>query len=424
MTLTIDPNITSYIDVAKDSDFPIQNLPFGIFKPTSNVAARVGVALGDFVIDLSVLAEEALIKNVNQAVFKQSSLNSLFELGANVCRDVRRQLVALLKDDSNVRTDVREKVQHCLHQRSDVISCVPVKVGDYTDFYSSEQHAMNVGSMFRGKGNELMPNWKHMPIGYHGRSSSIITTDVPVKRPCGQIFDMQREMPVFGPSKRLDFELEMGFFTAKQNRQGTPISIKDAEGYIIGLVLVNDWSARDIQKWEYQPLGPFLAKSFATSISPWVVMTDALEPFRIASPKQDPSPMEYLQHVREDNSFDIHLDVSIQSEKMQTPETICSTNFQYLYWSMAQQLAHHTIAGCNISVGDLMASGTISGPTREQFGSLLEISWGGKTPIKLTSGEERSFIENGDTIVMHGYCKAEHYRIGFGELKNQVVAND
>ncbi len=422
MTYQVEAATKSYIHVTEDSDFSIQNLPLGIFRPTADQAPRVGVALGEHVIDLAVLAQANLIQ-ISQAVCQQNTLNALLELGVDTCRQLRQQLVAVLRDDESVGVQARAIVEKSLHDRHAVMMCVPVEIGDYTDFYSSEQHAFNVGSMFRGKGEEMMPNWKHMPIGYHGRSSSMITTDMPVYRPQGQILDMETNQPIFSPSKRLDFELEMGFFVGKDSEQGKPVGIKDAQGHIVGMVIVNDWSARDIQKWEYQPLGPFLGKSFATSISPWLVMLDALEPFRVDSPKQDPMPLDYLQHATRSDSYDIHLAVSLCSEKMLESQVICQSNHQYLYWTMFQQVAHHTIGGCNLNVGDMMASGTISGSDRSQFGSMLEISWAGKTPLVLTSGEQRKFLEDGDTVAMSAYCQGKGYRVGFGEVKNQILPN-
>lgn len=421
----VDTKLTSYIAVPSDSDFPIQNLPFGIFKPTKNESPRAGVALGDFVIDLSVLEQQGLINinSSNEFVFNRASLNDFIKLGVESCREARKQLVELLRQDTKITEDKKALIQRALYSRDDVTMCLPFEIGDYTDFYASEHHAFNVGSMFRGKGNELMPNWKHLPVGYHGRASSIITTNTPVLRPHGQVLDPETEQPIFSASKRLDFELEMGFFIGKNSQQGCPISIKDAEGHIVGMVLVNDWSARDIQKWEYQPLGPFLSKSFATSISPWLVTLDALAPFRIKGELQDPTPLPYLQQGDEHNSYDIQLEVELQSEKMQTPRTICRTNHKNLYWSIFQQLAHHTITGCNVKVGDMMASGTISGSNPEAFASMLEIAWAGKKPLQLTSGETRVFIQDGDTITMCGYAVGENYRVGFGELKNQVLPN-
>ena len=425
MTFIVDEKLKSFLPIAEDSDFPIQNLPFGIFKPTIEAAPRSGVALGKFVIDLSVLEDAGLlgIDGQSDAVFSQVSLNSFFALGIAVCRSVRKQLVELLRVDTTISQEAKTTIEQALYQQSEVIMCVPMDIRDYTDFYASEQHAFNVGSMFRGKGNELMPNWKHMPIAYHGRASSIVTTDTPIYRPHGQVMDPKTEQPVFSASKRLDFELEMGFFIGKQNRQGTPVAVKDVEGCIVGMVLVNDWSARDIQKWEYQPLGPFLAKSFATSISPWIVTLDALAPFKKQMLPQQPEPLAYLRDVENNGNYDITLEVRMQTENMQNPQVICRSNHQYLYWSIAQQVAHHTIAGCNLNVGDMMASGTISGPEADQFGSLLELTWSGKNPLTLSSGEHRTFIEDGDQVIMHGYASGNGYRVGFGELRNQVLAN-
>jgi len=425
MTFIVDASLSAFIPIDADSDFPIQNLPFGIFKPKAMDAPRVGVALGEFVVDLTVLQEIGLldIAGVDASVFTQPSLNRLLALGVETYRNIRKRLVELLRSDTALAASDKEMIENSLYRQSDVILCVPLQIGDYTDFYSSEQHAFNVGSMFRGKGNELMPNWKHMPIALHGRASSIVTTEAPIYRPHGQVLDQQTGKPIVSASKILDFELEMGFFIGKDSRRGRPIAIKDAEGYILGMVLVNDWSARDIQKWEYQPLGPFLAKSFATSISPWVVSLDALAPFKLAGVVQQPAPCDYLQHIEKANNYDINLTVSIQTEKMQAPQVICHSNHRYLYWSIVQQLAHQTIAGCNVKLGDLMASGTISGSKPDQFGSLLELTWMGEKPLSLNSGETRTFIEDGDQILLRGYCDGKTYRIGFGELRNQVLGN-
>jgi fumarylacetoacetase len=298
---------------------------------------------------------------------------------------------------------------------------LPVQIGDYTDFYASKEHATNVGTMFRGKENALMPNWLHLPVGYHGRSSSIIPSNTPIRRPKGQTLPPASETPVFGPSKAVDFELEMAFITTDANELGEAISIENAESYIFGLLLFNDWSARDIQRWEYVPLGPFLGKNFASSVSPWIVTLDALEPFRVASPKQSPEPLPYLQ-FKGLKSFDIHLEVAIQPED--SKETVVTrSNFKYMYWNMAQQLAHHSVNGCPINAGDMMGSGTISGPTTDSYGSMLELAWKGERPVKLENGLERVYIEDNDTVVLRGYCKNKNLRIGFGEVRTKLLAS-
>ena len=296
---------------------------------------------------------------------------------------------------------------------------MPVKIGDYTDFYSSKDHASNVGKMFRDPKNALLPNWLHIPVGYHGRASSIVISGTDVKRPKGQVLPKGKDSPIFSDSKLLDFELEMGFITGKGNELGENINIENAEDYIFGLCLFNDWSARDIQKWEYVPLGPFLGKSFNSSISPWIVTLDALEPFRVFGEKQIPEVQEYLKFEGKKN-FDINLEVLIKSQKSK-PSLVTKSNFKYMYWNMAQQLAHHTINGCNIKAGDLLASGTISGPEKNEFGSMLELSWAGSKSVNLENGEKRKFLENGDTVIMRGYGIKENLRIGFGELSNTII---
>jgi fumarylacetoacetase len=306
----------------------------------------------------------------------------------------------------------------------EVVMELPAQIGDYTDFYSSREHATNVGIMFRGKDNALMPNWLHLPVGYHGRASSVVVSGTPVRRPKGQTLPADADAPVFGPTRLFDFELEVGFFVGPGNELGKPISIDRAEEHIFGLVIVNDWSARDVQKWEYQPLGPFNAKNFATSISPWVVTLEALEPFRAEGPKQDdPAPLDYLRSAG-NPSYDIDLEVLLQTESMSEPQRIALSNFRYLYWNMQQQLTHHTVTGCNTRPGDMMASGTISGPDKSMFGSLLEITWRGEQPIELPGGETRKFMQDGDTLIMRGWASRDGVRIGFGEVRGSILPAD
>lgn len=402
----------SLIEVQSDSDFPIQNLPYGIFSTKENPHPRVGTRLGDFVIDISILDNENLLgKQYN--FFNEPSLNKFMAAGKNTWQEVRVRLITLLSSDglSAKKNAVIPVGQTQMH--------LPVQIGDYTDFYASREHATNVGTMFRGKENALMPNWLHLPVGYHGRASSVVLTNTDIIRPRGQVA-VKDAPPEFVASRSLDFELEMGFFIAKENPLGEPISIADAHEYIFGMVLLNDWSARDIQAWEYQPLGPFLAKNFATSISPWVVTMEALEDFRVSAPKHDPTPLPYLQ-LESATGFDIHLEVSLQSEKMNTPQVISRSNMKYLYWTIEQMLAHHTITGCNMRVGDLCGTGTISGPTEDSYGSMLELTWRGERPIQLSSGEERKFLQDGDTVIMKGYCQGDGYRIGFGEVTGKIL---
>ncbi len=420
---TTDPSVSSFLDVDAESPFPIQNLPYGVFSPPNASAPRVGVAIGSHVLDLAILNAEGAFDHpvVNDTrPFAEASLNAFMALGKPVWSAVRSRIHTLLRGDTPELRDepgLREKV---LHEREDVTIHLPVSVGDYTDFYSSEHHARNVGTMFRGPENALKPNWKHLPVGYHGRASSIILSGEPVRRPCGQTRPNDDEPPVYGPTKLLDFELEVGFFTGPGNERETPIPIDETPEHIFGFCLVNDWSARDIQGWEYVPLGPFLGKSFATTISPWIVPMAALDPFRIPGPEQDPEPLDYLQHDG-DWAFDVNLEVALQSESMDTPHTVCRSNFKHMYWNVCQQLAHHTVNGCNTRPGDLMASGTISGPTEDSYGSMLELSWRGQHPVELLGGETRSFLEDGDRVVMRGHAQGDGYRVGFGTAEGAIL---
>ena len=419
--VVIGTDVRSFVDVAPDSPFPIQNLPYGVFRPQQGGEPRVGTALGDFIVDLSVLEaanlfDDPLVKT--QRPFAQNTLNAFMSLGRETWSNVRRALVELLSAENPKLRDDAALRQKAFVARHDAELLLPASIGDYTDFYSSREHATNVGTMFRGAENALMPNWLHLPVGYHGRASSVVLSGTEIVRPCGQT-QKGDDPPAFGPSRLLDFELEMGFFTGAGNPLGRSIAVDDAEDHIFGLVLVNDWSARDIQRWEYVPLGPFLAKSFATTISPWVVPIDALEPFRVAGPEQDPRPLPYLRG-KQPSTFDIRLEVDLKPANGQSPTTICRSNFRHLYWSMAQQLAHHTSNGYNIRPGDLLASGTISGPTPDSYGSLLELSWRGERPLDL-DGVRRTFLEDGDTVTMRGFCDGDGYRIGFGEASGTIL---
>ena len=412
----------SFIQYSNDTHFPIHNLPYGVFKPKPDGSSRIGVAIGEFILDLSVLEDKGLLKNSSSEknLFNRSSLNLFMSQDKKVWKEIRTQLQSLLSEENSTLKDNKELRQEAFIEMQDVIMCLPVEIGDYTDFYSSKEHATNVGIMFRGKENALMPNWLHLPVAYHGRASSIVVSGTDIVRPKGQTKPADAENPIFGASKLMDFELEMGFFIGKGNNLGNSISVDKAEEHIFGIVIVNDWSARDIQAWEYVPLGPFLAKNFATSISPWVVTLDALEPFRCASPKPEFEPLPYLQS-KGDKTFDIQLHVYLQNEKLPEPFEICHSNFKYLYWNMPQQLAHHTVNGCNMQTGDLLASGTISGDTKESRGSMLEITWRGAEPIILPNGEERKFINDGDTVIMSAYCEGEGYRVGFGEVSGKIL---
>ncbi len=404
-------SLKSFIEVHPESDFPIQNLPYGIFSTQSNSSPRVGTRIGDWVVDLSMLDAEKLFGR-QYGFFADPTLNRFMSAGREVWREIRQQLIGLLSsDNSPIKKEALIPIQ-------EVQMHLPVAIGDYTDFYASREHATNVGIMFRGRENALMPNWLHLPVGYHGRASSVVLSGADVIRPRGQV--ASNGVPEFITSRSLDFELEMGFFIGTGNHLGEPISIENAHEHIFGMVLLNDWSARDIQAWEYQPLGPFLAKNFATSISPWVVTMDALEPFRVNGPKQEPTPLPYLK-TDSANGLDLNLEVTLQSASMDAPQTISRSNMKYLYWSMEQMLAHHTVTGCNMRTGDLCGTGTISGPTEDSYGSMLELTWRGEKPISLPNGETRKFLQDGDTVVMKGYCQGVGYRVGFGEVMGKIV---
>ncbi len=414
--------LDSFIPAAPESHFPLHNLPYGVFSPLAGGAPRIGVAIGAQVLDLGVLQKAGLFAQTvvgETAVFTQSTLNPFMALGAAVWEQTRTTVQTLLRADNPTLRDNAALRRTAFWPQSDVRLHLPAQIGDYTDFYSSKEHASNVGKMF-GREVPLLDNWLHLPVGYHGRSSSIVVDGTPIHRPQGQRKEPGSSRPVFGSTQELDFELEMGFFVGPGSQLGQPISAAAAAEYIFGLVLVNDWSARDIQRWEYRPLGPFLAKNFATSISPWVVPLAALEPFRVAGPPQDPPPLPYLQ-TRSDWAFDIHLEVHLQTAQMETAVPISRSNFRHLYWNMAQQLAHHTITGCNMRPGDLLASGTISGPTPDSWGSLLELGWRGTHPITLPTGETRTFLEDGDRLTLTGWCQGDGYRVGFGQVTGQVM---
>lgn len=411
------------VPVQNDSDFSIHNLPFGIAE-FSNGRQGVVSAIGDYVIDLHKLYTSGLFSHEvfgNLDVFDKRWLNPLMEQGKEARLHVRERLQALLRGEDGALAANQALKDEVLLPMEQVEMLLPVKIGDYTDFYSSREHATNVGTMFRGKDNALQPNWLHLPVGYHGRASSVVVSGTPVQRPVGQTKADDQENPSFGPCRLMDFELEMGFFVGQSSDLGSGIPVEKAEDHIFGMVIVNDWSARDIQKWEYVPLGPFLAKNFATSVSPWVITMEALEPFRVQGPAQnEPRPLPYLQ-ADEAQAFDVHLEVFIQPEGSNKADSVCKSNFKYLYWSMAQQLAHHSVTGCNMQVGDLLASGTISGPTEDSYGSMLEITWRGSKPITLSNGEERKFLKDGDTVVMKAFCQKDGMRIGFGEVRSKIL---
>jgi fumarylacetoacetase len=423
MVVKTDPNLRSFIPVDADSHFPIQNLPYGVFRPPTGGAPRVGVAIGDMVLDLEVLEASGHFNGpalTGREVFGQSSLNAFLALGRPAWREARATISRLLSADQPALRDNLPLRRRMLVPREAVEMLLPAAIGDYTDFYSSREHATNVGAMFRGAENALMPNWLHLPVAYHGRASSVVVSGTDFHRPYGQTKKNDAPEPTFGPSQWIDFELELGFLVGPGNALGEPISIDRAPEHVFGMVLVNDWSARDIQKWEYQPLGPFLAKNFITSISPWVVPLDALEPFRVAGPKQHPQPLPYLQSEG-DWAFDIHLEVTLQGENMPEPHRISAGNSKHLYWNICQQLAHHTITGCNLRPGDLLASGTISGPEAHSRGSLLELAWQGQEPIAFPNGETRISLQDGDRVTMTGWCQGDRYRVGFGEVAGRLL---
>ncbi|MBD81638.1 MAG: fumarylacetoacetase [Crocinitomicaceae bacterium] len=414
-----NPQLTSWVETPEGTDFPIQNLPFGIFS--AGGSKRVGVALGTQVIDLGVLAELGYINiaGVENKVFESEYLNDFMMSGKTGTRAVRERVSELFSSDNNELKNNTDHISKVLVEQSEVELHLPIKVGDYTDFYSSREHATNVGTMFRDPNNALLPNWLYIPVGYHGRASSIITSGQPIHRPKGQQKPNENEPPTFGPCKLLDFELEMAYFTFQGKPLGQSISVDEAEDYIFGMSLFNDWSARDIQKWEYVPLGPFLAKNFASSMSPWIITMDALDAFRCETPEQDPEPFEYLQ-FEGDKSFDINIEMYIQPDGGEENK-VCKSNYKHMYWNPSQQLAHHTVNGCDINCGDLMGSGTISGPTPDSYGSMLELAWKGTKPIQLSDGSERKFILDGDTVIQRGYCEKDGVRVGFGEVSTKVL---
>lgn len=417
---TNDIKLNSWIAGSRESDFPIQNIPFGVFKSKTG-EGRCGSRIGNQIIDFTVLAENGFFDDLNMdtSVFYEDSLNSFMELGKPIWKAVRQRISELFNtanEDLQHQAELRNQV---LFDLEEVEMMMPVKIGDYTDFYSSIEHATNVGKMFRDPDNALLPNWLHMPVGYHGRSSSIVISGTDIHRPKGQIRPNPQEPPIFSPSRLMDFELEMGFVIGGKTALGESVSTEEAEDYIFGFTLFNDLSARDIQKWEYVPLGPFLGKNFGSVISPWIISLDALEPFRVEGPAQETEVLPYLKTTGKRN-FDIQLEVYLQPEG-QEPSLISESNHKYLYWNIAQQLAHQTVNGCNINVGDMYASGTISGPTENSFGSMLELSWGGKKEIKLKDGSIRKFIQDNDTIIMKAFAEKDGIRIGFGETVTKIL---
>lgn len=417
---TNDPNRKSWLNVPENSDFPIQNIPFGVFLTKDDVIT-IGTRIGDYAIDLGALQQLNYFEGIDLTddMFMQDTLNDFISDGKKTWRLVRNRIGDIFDSNNPKLRDNPEHREIVIFTMDEVEMQLPVLIGDYTDFYSSKEHATNVGKMFRDPANALLPNWLHIPVGYHGRSSTIIPSGIPVHRPMGQTLPNGETTPVFGPSRLVDFELETAFITTDANIMGENIPVTEAEDYIFGMVLLNDWSARDIQKWEYVPLGPFLAKNFASSISPWIVTMDALEPFRCKGPVQEPTPLPYLQQKGK-HAFDINLEVYIEPENAQ-PTLVSKSNFKYMYWSMSQQLAHHTSNGCRVNSGDMMGSGTISGPTQDSFGSMLELTWGGKNPLTMSDGTERKFINDNDTVTIKGHCQNSSIRIGFGEVSTKLL---
>ena len=415
-----NPNRKSWLKVGINSDFPIQNIPFGVFLTKEGITT-IGTRIGNFAIDLSALHQLGYFEEIplTDAVFMQDTLNDFISNDRKTWRLVRNRIADIFDENNSDLRNNQKDINAIIFEMKDIEMLLPINIGDYTDFYSSKEHATNVGTMFRDPENALLPNWRHIPVGYHGRSSSIVVSGTDIHRPKGQTIKNGATQPDFGASRLVDFEMEMAFITTDANNLGDTIPIEKAADYIFGMVLFNDWSARDIQKWEYVPLGPFLAKNFASTISPWIVTMDALEPFRVENPKQEPTPLPYLQQTG-NNSYDIKLQATIKPEEMK--ETIVSnSNFKYMYWSMIQQLTHHTVNGCNVRSGDMLGSGTISGPTKDSYGSMLELSWRGTNPIQLIEGGERKFINDNDTVIIRGYCENDKVRIGFGDCSGKIL---
>jgi len=412
----------SFIEVSPDSHFPIQNLPYGIFSTKDNPRHCIGVAIGSKILNLQAikkLFDGPVMKN-NQDVFDSTVLNGFMALGREAWKEVRERLQKLLSCENRELQDDASLMKDAFVEQSVAEMHLPAEIGDYTDFYASIHHATNVGTMFRGKENALMPNWRHLPVGYHGRASSVVVSGTPIRRPLGQTRPDDAKPPVFGPCRLMDLELEMAFFVGPGNSMGEPIAIENAADHIFGMVVMNDWSARDIQKWEYVPLGPFLAKNMGTTISPWVVPMDALLPFVTDNMVQEPAPLPYLQHSDKYN-FDIKLQVKIRPEDVADPITVSNSNYKYMYWTMKQQLAHHSVTGCPMRPGDLLASGTISGEEREAYGSMLELSWRGSMPVELGNGITRKFLQDGDEVTLTGYCEGNGFKVGFGDCVGKVL---
>mmetsp|Transcript_8066 Transcript_8066/g.20671 ORF Transcript_8066/g.20671 Transcript_8066/m.20671 type:complete len:419 (-) Transcript_8066:96-1352(-) len=414
--------MATWIECPEGTEFPIQNIPFGVFSTEDEPAPRCGTRIGDTVVDLAKISAAVFtgpVLSANKDVFAAPGLNGFMGLGKPAWKEAREALQAAFSKDNGVLRDNAELCAAALFSVDKVKMHLPAKIGDYTDFYSSKVHATNVGTMFRDPAKALLPNWLHLPVGYHGRASSVVVSGTDLKRPNGQQRPDLEKPPVYGPCKLLDFELEMAFFTGPGNELGEPIPIDKADDHIFGMVLMNDWSARDIQKWEYVPLGPFLAKSFCTTVSPWVVTMDALAPFAVDNHVQEPEPLPYLRHADKFN-FDINLSAAVAAPGA-APTTVSTTNFKHMYWTMKQQLAHHTVSGCNIHPGDLLGSGTISGPSDDALGSMLELCWKGTREVDIGGGEVRKFLKDGDSVILKGYCQGDGYKVGFGECSGKIL---
>ncbi|XP_056645521.1 fumarylacetoacetase-like [Diorhabda sublineata] len=412
----------SFLKYSKSCDFPIENLPYGVFSTPEKTNPRIGVAIADSILDLSEVSHLFTGPELksNQHVFKAPTLNLLMGLSPKAWKEARETIQSILSENNKILQNDHKLRERALISQACATMHLPVNIGDYTDFFSSVYHATNAGLMFADPNNPLTPNWKHLPVAYHGRASTVVISGTPIHRPHGQMIPPDATDPVFGPSQLMDFELEMAFFVGGSNKLGEPIKIEKAEDHIFGFVLMNDWSARDIQKWEYRPLGPFLAKNLGTTISPWVVTTFALEPFKTDNFPQDPQPLPYLRHSDKCN-YDINLQVDITPKDGNVSTTICRSNFKYLYWTPKQQIAHHTITGCKMNPGDLLGSGTISGKTPDSFGSLVELSWKGTKPLSLRDGSQRTFLQDGDTVTMTAVCKGDTYNIGFGSCVGTLL---
>jgi fumarylacetoacetase len=436
MNETHDPALRSWIDSANEenSDFPVQNLPYGVFKRReTSEAVRVGVAIGDQIFDIAAANEAGLFDDESRkaaGACAHNSLNSLMALGLEHWSGLRRRLSEILRVDTPLAGESRGKAESCLVPIAEAELRLPARIGDYTDFYASVYHATNVGSMFRPD-NPLLPNYKYVPIAYHGRASSVVVSGSEIRRPWGQTRPDDAVAPAYGPSRLLDYELEVGFFVGPGNPLGKPIPIGEAHRHIFGLCIVNDWSARDIQKWEYQPLGPFLAKSFATTVSPWVVTLEALEPYGVpcfARPDTDPQPLDYLSDPDDaarggiDVTLEVFLETAQMREKSIEPVRLTKGNFKDMYWTIAQMLTHHSSNGCNLLPGDLLASGTVSGTEKDSRGCLLELTWRGEDPVQLPTGEERRFLDDGDQVIITAHCRRDGFaRVGFGDCRGIVA---